>query len=71
MHLSQIEIKDIFNLRKEQPWSWVYGVGGGGGKLEKKFREQFDRLYGIINPNRDLPEILEEIKQPTQIHRKC
>lgn len=76
LHLSEISLNDLKELRKKQPWSWIYGHSGGShSKLldEQKFlMEELDSLldgrYHVL-PSwmcrvDKLKIFLEEIKHP-------
>src|SRR3989338_1463628 len=52
LHLSDIDMKDLEDLRREQPWSRIYGLSGrGGAEILPELRKNMDELYGRIWPN--------------------
>lgn len=59
LHLSNINEKDLENLRNEQPWSWIYGLTGKG--TSEKILDIIDREY-FLPSKRQFEYIFEEIK---------
>ncbi len=50
LHLSDINFRDLEDLRKEQPWSWIYGISGAGRAfLSDDLRVNFDRLFYLVS----------------------
>ena len=66
LHLSYIDKEDLIELRKEQPWSWIYRrTGAGISEIDSEVRVCLDRLNGID----DLVDIENMISEMTT-HRK-
>jgi len=62
LHLSDINVKDLEDLRREQPWSWIYGISGAGRAfLSDDLRVNFDRLFYLVT-RFDAESIVEELR---------
>jgi hypothetical protein len=50
LHLSDIDQSDLFKLRKEQPWSWIFTIFRGGRvELTKELRDASDRVFSAMS----------------------
>ena len=59
-HLSFIDERDLEDLRKEQPWSWIYGRTGAVN-LPELIYNIIDRKYSLID-GYCIENILNQIK---------
>lgn len=67
LHLSTIDLEDLKRLRKEQPWSWIYGTFGGG-KIPRTYNESLDGGYNRrhLVPN----HIFDKLVKKLETHRR-
>lgn len=46
LHLSDINLRDLEDLRKEQPWSWIFAIFGGGTRsITPEERRNIDDIF--------------------------
>jgi hypothetical protein len=67
LHLSQINLRDLEDLRKEQPWSYILGMSGGGKQITNDFeiKKFCDSLSYIMNKNAIITAIENAIQKRT------
>ena len=63
LHLSDIPLRDLEDLREEQPWSWIFGIcNRGGTEILSEVRSCLDGLFSSVLFPSDYNFLLEKVK---------
>lgn len=63
LHLSDINVNDLQDLRKEQPWSWIYSITGAGTtNIVPEIKANLDRTFYILDVS-DYNFILDSLQK--------
>ena len=61
LHLTDISLKDLEDLRQEQPWSLIYCRCGQGYEIIPEVRKDIDRLFTDIMEKSYYDEMLDAL----------
>jgi hypothetical protein len=62
LHLSDISLSDLEDIRREQPWSWIYAISGVAiPNINQEVKDKLDGIFSILL-SKDYDLILERVR---------